>query len=421
MRKNLPPRLPERVFIWDETLREGVQTPMVFLTYVEKVKLAKMLDEIGVSTITVGSPSVSEEEKNNVRRIVNEGFQQASLAAAARPSRNDVDTCLECGVKEIELATPFNELNLRFRLKMTKEQVLRSTTDSVEYAKRHGIKVSFKLEDASRTQVDDIVQIFHAAIKAGAERLVVADSLGFLRPLSARYLLLHIREGFEEHRVKAVPIGVSCHNDFGLATANSLAAVEEGSVFLQTCAAGFGQRSGVAPIEEVVTVLELLYNIDTGLELDKIYRLSQLAEKTFALPIQFHKPIIGENSFAYEMTEQIEEMLTQPMIFEPFPPEIVGRQATFFIGKQTTRNMVAKRLTQAGIRASPLQIDEIVRAVRRIHETADKGEAQMIFYQIKKLLKDLRRGLTEEELWRIVEQVTRQKPKLPEQESADST
>jgi isopropylmalate/homocitrate/citramalate synthase len=170
-----------------------------------------------------------------------------------------------------------------------------------------------------------------------------------------------------------------------------------------------------------VTVLELLYNIDTGLELDKIYRLSQLAEKTFALPIQFHKPIIGENSFAYEMTEQIEEMLTQPMIFEPFPPEIVGRQATFFIGKQTTRNMVAKRLTQAGIRASPMQIDEIVRAVRRIHETADKGEAQMIFYQIKKLLKDLRRGLTEEELWRIVEQVTRQKPKLPEQESADST
>jgi isopropylmalate/homocitrate/citramalate synthase len=121
------------------------------------------------------------------------------------------------------------------------------------------------------------------------------------------------------------------------------------------------------------------------------------------------------------MTEQIEEMLTQPMIFEPFPPEIVGRQATFFIGKQTTRNMVAKRLTQAGIRASPMQIDEIVRAVRRIHETADKGEAQMIFYQIKKLLKDLRRGLTEEELWRIVEQVTRQKPKLPEQESADST
>jgi len=421
MRKNLPPRLPERVFIWDETLREGAQTPMVFLTYVEKVKLAKMLDEIGVSIITVGHPAASEEEKNNVRRIVNEGFQQASLAATARVSKSEIEACLECGVKEIELATPFNGLNLQYQLKMTKEQILKATTESIEHARKHGIKVSFILEDASRTPVDDIVQIFQAAIKAGAERLVIADSLGFLRPLSTRYLLSHIRESLEEHRVKTVPIGVSCHNDFGLATANTLAAVEEGAVYLQTCTVGFGQRSGVAPIEEVVAVLELLYNIDTGLELDKIYRLSQLAEKAFALPIQFHKPIIGENSFAYEMTEQIEEMLTQPMVFEPFPPEIVGRQATFFIGRQTNRNMIAKRLTQAGIRASPMQIDEIVRTIRRIHETADKGEAQMIFYQIKKLLKDLRRGLTEEELWRIVEQITRQKPKLPEQEKADST
>jgi len=379
------------------------------------------MDEMGVSIITVGFPASSEEEKSAVKKIANEGFQQASLAASARPTRSDVDACLDCGIEEIVIFTPFNGLNLQFQLKMTKEQVLKATTESIEYAKKHGIKVSFKLEDASRTPVDDIVQIFKAAIKAGAERLVIADSLGFLRPLSTRYLLSHIRESFEEHRIKTVPIGVSCHNDFGLATANSLAAVEEGAVFLQTCTAGFGQRSGVAPIEEVVAVLELLYNIDTGLELDKIYRLSQLAEKAFALPIQFHKPIIGENSFAYEMTEKTEEVLTQPMIFEPFPPEIVGRQATFFIGKQTSRNMIAKRLTQAGIRATPMQIDEIVRTIRRIHETADKGEAQMIFYQIKRLLKDLRRGLTEEEFWRIVEQVTRQKPKLPEQGSADST
>ena len=123
-RKNLPPKLPERVFIWDETLREGVQTPTTFLTYVEKVKLAKMMDEMGVSIITVGFPAVSEEEKNDVRRIANEDFQQARLAASARIIKSDIDACLECGIREILILTPFNGLNLQYRLKMSKEQVL---------------------------------------------------------------------------------------------------------------------------------------------------------------------------------------------------------------------------------------------------------------------------------------------------------
>ncbi|MBS7660283.1 hypothetical protein KEJ28_06385, partial [Candidatus Bathyarchaeota archaeon] len=140
LRKTLPPKLPKRVFIWDETLREGVQIPNVFLTYVEKVKLAKMLDEIGVSIITVGFPGLSEEERDAVRRITNESFQQASIVASARITKSDIDECITCGVREIALFTPFNGLNLRYRLKMSKEQVLEKTVESIEYAKTHGIK-----------------------------------------------------------------------------------------------------------------------------------------------------------------------------------------------------------------------------------------------------------------------------------------
>jgi D-citramalate synthase len=223
-----------------------------------------------------------------------------------------------------------------------------------------------------------------------------------------------------EWKARQVPLSVHCHNDFGLATANTLAAVEEGVSFVHTCVAGFGERAGTAPMEEVVTALELLYDVDTGVDMDKLYRLSQLAEKTFALPVQFHKPIIGDNAFSHEVDERVEGMLAHPLIYEPFPPEIVGRETQYYLGRQAGKRVIETRLAQAEIKASSTQVDEIVRRMRRMHESVDKGEAQMTFYQIKKLMKELRKGLTEEEFWRIVEEVTRQKPMLKKSETAPS-
>ncbi len=414
LRKNLPPKLPEKVFIWDETLREGVQAPTVFMTYVEKVKLAKMLDEIGVSIINVGFPAISEEEKNNVKRIANEGFQQATIVASARANKADIDACLECGIREIPIFAPYNGLNLTYNLKMTKEQALTKTVEAIEYAKEHGAKVDFVLEDGSRTPLEDITEIFTAVTKAGAERLIIADTVGFLRPLSIRYLFSHVREELSQTIKKSVPLGVHCHNDFGMATANTLAAAEEGALYMHTCVAGFGERAGGAPLEEIVTALELLYDVDTGVDLNKIYRLLQLAEKTFALPVQFHKPIIGENAFSHEVDEHVQAMLDHPLLYEPFPPEIIGRQTEFYLGRQTSKRVIESRLQHAGIKATPMQIEEIARRLRGVHQSQDKGEAQMTFYQIKKLMRELRKGLTEEEFWKLVEQITRQKPKLPE-------
>lgn len=416
LRRNLPPRLPERVFIWDETLREGVHTPNVFLTYVEKVKLAKMLDEIGVAIIDVGFPAQSEEEKNNVKRIANEGFEQATIVASARAVKGDIDACIECGIREVPILAPFNGLHLQYLEKMTKEQALTQTVEAIEYAKKHGLKVDFMLEDGSRTPLEEISQIFEAAAKAGADRLIIADTVGFLRPLSTRYLFQHVREELSQKVKRNIPLGVHCHNDFGLATANTLAAVEEGVCYAHTCVAGLGERAGNAPLEEVATALELLYNLDTGIDLNKVYRLLQLAEKTFAVPIQFHKPVIGENAFAHEVDEHVEAMLAHPLLYEPFPPEIIGRQTEFYLGRQTSKRVIEQRLKQAEVKATSMQIDEIARRLRGTYETRDKGEAQMIFYQIKRLMRDLRRGVTEEDFWKIVEYVTKQRPKLPQME-----
>jgi isopropylmalate/homocitrate/citramalate synthase len=294
---------------------------------------------------------------------------------------------------------------------MSKSDVLRKTVESVEYAKKHGAKVNFVLEDGSRTPLLDILEIFQAVLKVGADRLVIADSVGFLRPLSMRYLISHVRDELQSRMKRQVPLSVRCHNDFGLATANTLAAVEEGVTYLHTCIAGFGQRAGCAPLEEVTTALELLYDVETGVDLGKLFRLSQMVEKAFAMPIQFHKPIIGENAFSYEMDENVKMMLTDPIVNEPFPPEIVGREITFHMGRRTGKRVVEDRLKIADIKATPIQIDEIVKRIRGTQEALDKGEAQMTFYQVKKLLKDARKNLTDEEFWRIVEQATRQKPK----------
>jgi 2-isopropylmalate synthase len=420
LRKNLPPKLPERLFIWDETFREGIKAPTVFLTYVEQVKLAKLMDEAGVSIINVGFPALSEEEKRNVSRIVNESFEHAKLTASAEATKASVDACLECGIKEITLEAPINGLNLQYRLKLTKEQELQKITDSIVYCKKHGANVNFILMDGTRTPIEDILQVFQEAANAGAFRLGLADSVGFIRPLSMRYLISHVRDGLPEAIKKKIPLSIHCHNDFGLATANTLAAMEEGIAYVHTCIAGFGERAGIAPFEEVVTCAELLYNIDTGIDMGKISRISQSAEKAFALPIQFHKPIIGENIFAHEVEEEVEEMMAHPLVFEPFPPEIVGRETSVFVGRNTGQRLIQEMLEKAGIRASPRQMDELFRRIKGPHEGLDKGEAQMTYYQVKKLMKDLLKGYSMDEFWRLVEQVTRQKPKLPRPEKRSS-
>ena len=411
-RKNLPRKLPKKIFVWDETLREGEQTPTCFLTSTEKIKLAKVLDEIGVSIITVGFPAVSKEEKKTVRLIVNQDFEQASLAAPARILQSDIDACIEAGIKEIPIFTAYNELHLRYTLKMSREQVLEKTIESIEYAKAHGITVDFVLQDASRTSIDSIIEIFEAAVKAGAEKLVIADTVGLLRPLSMKYLVSNIRKGLEKAVGNAVPLAVHCHNDFGLATANTLAAVEEGVSYVQTCVAGFGERAGTAPLEEVVMALETLYNIKLGIKTEKFYRLAQMAEKYFAVPIPIHKPLVGENAFSHESGIHVHGMLVHPLSYAPIPPKLVGRKTTFYLGRQTGKHFVENRLAQAGMKASPKQIEEIVQRIKTFQETRDKGEIQMIFYQIRKLMRETRKGITDEDFWKIVKDVTGQKPRL---------
>jgi 2-isopropylmalate synthase len=407
-RKTLPTKLPDRVFIWDETLIEGEHIPTVFLTYGERVRLAQLLDETGVSIINIGFPGFSEDEKEAVRRLSNENFTQARLAASARTTRGDIDACLNSHIREIALSTPFNNLNLKYVLKTSPEQVLEQTVDCVEYAKKYGFTVNFVLEDASRTPIEDILKIYEAAAKAGADRLVIEDTVGVLRPLSTRYLISKVREGLELTKNNRL-LSIKCHNDFGLATANTLAAIEEGITYPQVCVAGYGERTGLAAMEEVVVALELLYGKNTGIDAHRLYRLSQFVEKSFTWPLASQKPIVGEDAFSHASDKQVQGMLGHPLSYEPFPPKMIDRGTTLYMGRHLGEATVQAYLDLQGIKATPEQVAEIARRMRRSQERLDKGEMMITFYEIKKLLRQLRKGASEEELKRIIRQVIKQK------------
>jgi isopropylmalate/homocitrate/citramalate synthase len=410
-RKTLPSRLPNRIFIWDETLIEGENTPTVFLAYSERVKLAKSMDELGVSVINIGFPGFSENERDAVRRLSNETFSQARLAASARTVKADVDACLNSSIQEIAISTPINRLNLEYVLKTEASQVIKQAAGSVEYAKKHGFTVTFLLEDASRTPLEDILKIFEAAVKAGADRLAIEDTVGILRPLSTRYLVSKVRDSLLELTKKNLLLSIKCHNDFGLATSNTLAAIEEGITHPMVCVAGYGERTGLAPMEEVVTAYELLYAKDTGIDAHRLYRLSQFVEKSFTWPLAFQKPVVGDDAFSHASDKEVNGMLGHPLSYEPFPPKMIDRETMLYMGRHLGEATVQTYLNLHGVKATPEQVAEIARRVRTSQERLDKGEMMITFYEIKKMLRQLRKGLPEEELKRIISQVTKQKVK----------
>jgi len=409
--QTFPSTLPTKVLIWDETLRDGEQTPAVSLTVDEKIEIAKLMDETGVAIIDVGYPAVSDMEKKTVKRIAAESFKRASIAAPARALRADVDVCLEAGVDEIPIFVAFSDLHLKYKLKMTKEQVIERVVDCIEYAKKHGMIVDLVTEDTSRTSIDSTVEIYKAAVKAGADRVVIADTVGFLRPLSMKFLVAQIRDRLWGELKREVPLAVHCHNDFGLATANMLAAVEEGATVPHTCVTGFGERAGNAPLEEVVMALEILYNVRTGIKTEKLYELARLTEEYFAIPLPVHKAFVGDNAFSHEAGIHVHGMLAHPLCYEPIPPALVGRETRFHLGKFTGKHIIEKILKTEGIEATPEQIQDIVEKIKRLQEGREKAEILRIFHQIKSLIEEIRKGVTDQEFWRIVEETTGQKPK----------
>ncbi|MEX2723207.1 MAG: homoaconitate hydratase [Candidatus Freyarchaeota archaeon] len=405
MRETLPKHLPKKVFIWDETLRDGEQTPGTFLTVDEKVYLSKVLDEIGVKVIVPSYPAVSESEKMVVKALSRENLVNTKVAATARPRRADIDACLDCDVEEIPIFMSTSRILLKYSLRKNVEEAVEMLVDAINYARDHGVVVDFVAEDATRAYFDELMKICLAAIDAGADKIALADTLGIMRPTSMKYLVGRVRDELNSRFNRSIPLSVHCHNDFGLATANTLAGVEEGVIYPHTCVNGYGERGGNASFEEVVVSLELLYKVDTGIKLDRIYEVSQIFERTFGIPLSVHKPLVGDNSFRHESGIHVYALLRNKNTYEPFPPELIGRQTELFLGKKSGRHIVKYLLQEGGIEATDEQIKEIVYELKKKQEEQSKEIIRARFMDVKEKMRTLQKGIFKSEFLEIARKV----------------
>ena len=350
--------------IFDTTLRDGEQTPGVSLTPEEKLEIALQLDKLGVDVIEAGFPSASEGEQRAVKDLVRAGLR-AEVCALTRTLRSDIDAALNCDVDLIHTFISTSEVQMKYALNMTPDQVLEAAVDAVQYIKDHGVSCEFSPMDATRTDINFLKEICIAVEEAGADRINIPDTVGIMTPRSMRELISELRE------VVKVPLSVHCHDDFGMAVANSLAGVEGGASQVHVTVNGLGERAGNAALEEVVVALKLLYNIDTSVRLNLLYNTSRLVSRITGISVQPNKAIVGENAFVHESGIHTHAILSQPLTYEPIPPELVGRRRRLVAGKHAGSRGIKAALNEMGLNPNDEQLKEIFLRVKAL---GDKGK-----------------------------------------------
>ena len=358
-KSSIPP-----IRIFDTTLRDGEQTPGVSLTIEDKVEIARQLSLLGVDAIEAGFPSSSEGEKKVVKEIVKAKLG-AEICGLCRCNRNDVDAAIECNVDTVHVFIPTSPVQMKYAVNMTPEQVLAAAVDSIEYVKKHGLTCEFSPMDATRTELPFLKRICKAAEEAGMDRLNVPDTVGIMIPKTMAKLIEDIKT------VVTVPISVHCHDDFGMAVANSLASVEAGATQVHCTINGLGERAGNASLEEVVMSLHMLYKMKTGVNTRLLYSTSRMVATLTGITVQANKAIVGENAFAHESGIHTRGVTEKPLTFEPIKPELVGRTRKLVAGKLAGTRGIKAELEEIGIHPSEEQLKDIV---RRVKDLGDKGK-----------------------------------------------
>jgi isopropylmalate/homocitrate/citramalate synthase len=385
------------IVFWDETLRDGEQMPGVRFAPEEKVRIATALSDVGVSVINAGIPVVSDEEARAVRAVVDAGLH-AKILAAGRTTPADVDAIAASGVTHAALFVAASEVHLRYKLRMSQDDVLNASVSSIQRAKDAGLHVAFVTEDTVRAPFDFVERLYRAALDAGADRLVISDTVGIMTPVTFRWFLREFKR-----RVRPTDWSVHCHNDFGLATANTLTALEEGVTSPHVCVNGLGERAGNASLEEVVIGLDSLYGVKTGLKTDKIYDLCRLVEELSGVPIAVNKALVGYNSFSHEAGIHTHGILAHTLTYEPLQPATLGRARQMILGKHTGKAALLEKLKERQVVLTDAQLAALLARVKRAAESRTKDEERR--YVMEYRLRFDHPGISDEELWAMVAEV----------------
>lgn len=346
-------------------MRDGEQTPGVSISPEQKFQIALKLDELGIDVIEAGFPAVSQGEVLAIKNIIKQGLR-AEVCGLARAVKSDLDAAINSDLNYIHTFIATSDIHMKYKLKMTREQVLEKAIWAVEYSKKHGILVEFSAEDATRSDRSFLSQVFSAVALAGANRIDIPDTVGYATPEYIRQLVIDVV------RPTGLPTSVHCHDDFGLAVANSLSGIVAGAECAHVTINGLGERAGNASLEEFVMGLQCLYGRKHNVKTELLYETSKFVANVMGVTVQPNKAIIGENAFGHESGIHTHGILNNPMTYEPISPELVGRKRWLQAGKHAGTHGINAMLETFGINPTEMELLEIV---NRQKSLADMGKS----------------------------------------------
>lgn len=359
----------------DCTLRDGEQQPGVVFTRAQKVEIARALAALGVHDLELGTPAVSSSDAEAIAEVVALDLG-VYTSALARATPKDVDLVRSCGVDAVRLSMPISPRQRAAKIDIDDEEYLKRALEICVYAKEQGLDVIFSPYDTTRCELPLLNALLETFAREGCvDRVRLVDTTGAASPEAIRFLLAVMREAGG-----GIPIEVHCHDDFGLATANTVAAALDGAEHLSTTINGIGERSGNAPLEEVAAALALLYGVDTGLDLEALASVSELVARYSGVQLPPHKAVVGENAFSHESGLVVSGVVRDPFTAEAYAPELVGRHRRIVVGKKSGRASIEAKLNEL------------------LPDTADTIDVDAVLTDVKRLSIELERSLQDAEL-----------------------
>jgi 2-isopropylmalate synthase len=373
----------ETVRIFDTTLRDGEQSPGFSMNTSEKLRMARQLAALNVDVIEAGFPIASRGDLEAVQMVAKE-VRDVPIAALARAKKEDVSAALEAlkpaAAPRLHVFLATSDLHLRVKLNMTREQALEAIKSMIRYGRQHVDVVEFSAEDAGRTDIDFLCEVCQAAVEAGATVLNLPDTVGYAVPEEYGAMFTKVREFLGDPA--GITLSAHCHDDLGLAVANSLAAVRAGVRQIECTVNGIGERAGNASLEEVVVALAVRkenFGVTTGIRLDQLFPASRMLTEITGAQVAPNKAVVGANAFAHEAGIHQDGIIKNPLTYEIISPQTVGvPNRSLVMGKHSGRNALRMALKDLGFEANDTELAEVYRRVTALADESKQVRARDI-------------------------------------------
>ena len=369
--------ITEKITILDSTLREGEQAPGVTFTMRQRLQIAWMLDYFGVDYIEL-SPIVSENHEETCKSMIKAGLS-ADIVAHLRALPKDIDVALKCDASWIAMYHSVSDIHLKYKLRVTRDQALERMVSAVEYAKGHGLKMRFTMEDATRADPEYLKQSCIAVSQAGADRISLPDTIGIMAPRGMHNLVRMIRETVN------TPIDMHCHNDLGMALSNSLAGLEAGASMVHTSIDGLGERAGLTSLAELTMALKLIYGLNLDVRTEMLKELSELVSNYTSVKTHASKPLVGNNAYKHKAGTHVAAIVRNPAAYELCPPRTVGNRRRIIIGELAGRTEAAFLMNLLGLQPNAEDAVRLTNGLKNLR-MGDLFELELSEDMEKKLL-----------------------------------